>query len=67
MASVQPLELRLTALEARVADIENHSGAQLYRLRRESVATQLKLDTIMQHLGLPEPTEDQIDEILDAE
>ncbi|KAB2341364.1 hypothetical protein [Actinomadura rudentiformis] len=64
---MQTLELRLTALEARGADVENHFGMQLYKIRRESVATQLDLGKIMQHLGVAEATEDEIDEVLDSE
>ncbi|GAA2602923.1 hypothetical protein SMC26_03175 [Actinomadura fulvescens] len=67
MASTQSLELRVTALEARVTDIEDHFSGQLHSLRRESAATRLNLAKIMQHLGLPRATEDEIDEVLDTE
>ncbi|MBO2455094.1 hypothetical protein J4573_48970 [Actinomadura barringtoniae] len=61
------LELRLTALEARVADVENHFGGQLYQIRRESVATQLNLGKIMDHLGVAAATDAEADEVLDNE
>jgi hypothetical protein len=66
MASLQAMGLRVTALEARVAEVETSFGESIYRLERDSVATRLDLATILASMGLPAATAEQVDEVLNA-
>lgn len=67
MASLQTLERRIAALEARLADIEGGYGDTLYTLHRHAVGTDLILGRIAQHLGVTPATDDEIDAALEAE
>lgn len=62
--SIQTTE-RLTAVEARIADIENGYGQTIYRLERRTVRTELGVARILQHLGLEEVGDEQVDHVLD--
>ncbi|MCV7034881.1 MULTISPECIES: hypothetical protein [Mycobacterium] len=52
MASIQTLERRIAALEARLADIQGGHGDTLYRLRRASIKSELRLGKILDHLNV---------------
>lgn len=67
MASIQTLERRLAALEARLADIEGGYGESLYTLRREAIRSRIETGSILSHLGLARATDDQIDAAMDDE
>jgi hypothetical protein len=66
MTSLHTLQQRLQAVEARLAEIEGGYGGQtLYRLHRRAVHTDLAVGTILGHLGLAAPTDDEVDAALD--
>jgi hypothetical protein len=67
VASIQTLERRIAALEARLADIEGGYGDTLYKLHRHAIGTDLTLGRIAQHLGVTPATDDEIDTALEAE
>ena len=67
MASLQTLERRIAALEARLAEVEGGYGDTMYKLHRDSVENRLGMRTILDHLNLPRITPEQIDEALDQE
>lgn len=67
MASLRTLELRIAALEARLAEVDGGYGDTLYKLHRDSVENRLGMRTILEHLALPRVTEEQLDEALDQE
>jgi hypothetical protein len=66
-SSLRSLEQRVRALEARIAEVEGGYGDTLYQLHRGSVGNHLGISRILQHLGLPDVTENEIDSVLDAE
>ena len=55
------LQQRLTAVEGRLSEIDNAFGETLYRLERRTIRQELATDTLLHHLGLPQPTEEQVD------
>jgi hypothetical protein len=57
----------MTALQARVSDVEVGHGDTLYKLRRESVGMRLDLSRMLAHMGIPSTTAAEVDEVLDAE
>lgn len=65
MASLQTLERRILALEARLAEVEGGYGETLYQLHRHSVKTDLRLGKLFNHFDLADVTEEEIDEVLD--
>lgn len=67
MASIQTLERRIAALEARLADIEGGYGDTLYRLHRASIKSDLRLGKILDHLHIDDVTEDDVDNVLEQE
>jgi uncharacterized coiled-coil protein SlyX len=67
MASLQTLERRIQALEARLADVEGGFGETIYRLRRSTVRTDLRLTRVMDHLGIEDVSEEDVDAELDRE
>lgn len=67
MASLNTLERRIGALEARLADIEGGHGDTLYKLHRHAVGTDLTVGRIAQHLGVTPATGDEIDTALEQE
>lgn len=67
MASLQTLERRILALEARLAEVEGGYGDTLYKLHRASVKTDLGVTRLLQHLDLNAITDDEIDAALDDE
>lgn len=67
MATLQTLERRILALEARLADIEGGYGDTLYKLHRASVRTDLRLARLLDRLDLNDVTEDEVDAVLDQD
>jgi hypothetical protein len=67
MASLQTLERRILALEARLADLEGGYGETLYRLHRASVRTDLRLSKVLGHLGIADVSEEEVDSALDEQ
>lgn len=67
MASLQTLERRITAREARLPDVEGGYGESTYRLHRNSVELKLSVGRIMGHLGVAAPTSDEVDAAMDEE
>jgi hypothetical protein len=67
VASIQTLERRIVALEARLADIEGGYGDSLYRLRRASIKSELRLGKILDHLHIDDVDDEDIDNVLDQE
>jgi uncharacterized coiled-coil protein SlyX len=65
MASIQTLEQRVRALEARLAEVEGGYANTLYRLQRDVVGTRLDIRKVLTHLSIPATTEDEIDAVLD--
>ena len=67
MASIQTLERRIAALEARLADVEGGYGETIYNLHRRTVKTELGIGKLLNHFDIPEPTDEEIDEAIDQE
>lgn len=67
MASLQTLEHRIRALEARIADIEGGYGETLYKLHRSSVRNDLRMAKILRRLEVDDIAEEEVDDALDAE
>lgn len=67
MASLQTLERRILALEARLAEIEGGYGETIYQLHQSSVKTDLRLAKVLDHLGIADVTADDIELSMDAE
>jgi hypothetical protein len=67
MASLQTLERRILALEARLADVEGGYGDTLYKLHRGSVKAELRTAKILERLEIQDVTDEEIDAVLDAE
>jgi hypothetical protein len=61
VASLQTLERRIMALEARLAGIEGGCGETLFKLHRASVRTDLRMSKILDRLDIPDVTADDID------
>jgi hypothetical protein len=56
----------MSALEARVSEVETCHGESIYRLERKTTRTDLNVLKILKHMGLPETTEAEVDEVLDG-
>jgi hypothetical protein len=67
VASIQTLERRIAALEARLADIEGGYGDTLYRLDRASVKSDLRMGRILDHLKITDVSDDEVDAAIDQE
>jgi hypothetical protein len=67
MASLQTLERRILALEARLADVEGGYGDTLYKLHRASIKADLRTAKILQRLDIEDVSDEQIDAALDEE
>jgi uncharacterized coiled-coil protein SlyX len=50
VASLQTLERRIVALEARLAEAEGGYGDTLYKLHRASVRAELRMARMLDHL-----------------
>jgi uncharacterized coiled-coil protein SlyX len=67
MASLQTLERRILALEARLAEIEGGCGDTLYKLHRASVKTDLRLAKMLAHLDVTDVSDEDVDATLDED
>jgi len=67
MASLQTLERRILALEARLAEIEGGYGETLYQLHRHAVGTNLTLGRVAEHLSVTPATDEEIDAALEQD
>jgi uncharacterized coiled-coil protein SlyX len=67
MASLQTLERRILALEARLAEVEGRYGDTLYKLHRSSVRTDLRMAKMLDHLSIADVSDDDVDAALDSE
>jgi len=69
MTSLQTLERRILALEARLADVEAEAGCgdTLYELYRASARADLRAAKILQRLEIQDISEEEIDAALDEE
>jgi hypothetical protein len=65
VASLQTLERRILALEARLADIEGGYGETIYKLHRASVKTDLRMAKVLQRFDIPDVSEEDIDNAMD--
>ena len=67
MASLQTLERRIVALEARLAEIEGGYGDTLYKLHRASLKAELRMARVMQRLEVQDVSGEDIDAAMDEE
>jgi hypothetical protein len=67
MASLQTLERRIAALEARLADVEGGYGDTLCKLHRASVKADLRTARILERLGIEGVSDEVVDQALDAQ
>jgi hypothetical protein len=67
VASIQTLERRILALEARLADLEGGHGKTLYQLPRASVKNYLRWGRMLEHLKIDDVSEDDVDAVLDEQ
>lgn len=67
MTSIQTLERRIAALEARLADIEGGYGDTLYQLHRASIKSDLRLGKILDHLHIDDVSDEDVDSVLEEE
>lgn len=67
MSSLQTLERRILALEARLAEVEGGYGNTLYKLHRASVRTDLRLVKVLDHLKITDVADDEVDAVLDQD
>jgi len=65
MASLQTLERRILALEARLADVEGGYGDTLYKLHRSAIRTDLRMAKVLDHLGIADVSDTDVDQALD--
>ncbi|HSV67649.1 MAG TPA: hypothetical protein VLJ59_17320 [Mycobacteriales bacterium] len=65
MASLQTLERRIVALEARLAEVEGGYGDTLYKLHRASVKADLRMARVLGHLKVEDVSDDDVDRALD--
>ncbi len=66
-ASLQTLERRILALEARLADVEGGYGDTLYKLHRTSVKADLRTVKILERLEIEDVSDEEIDNASDEE
>lgn len=67
VASLQTLERRILALEARLADVEGGYGESIYRMHRAVVKNDLRMTRLLDHLKVADVTEDESDAALDEQ
>lgn len=67
MASLQTLERRILALEARLADVEGGYGQTLYDLRRASVRNEMRMARVLTHLQVTDFSDEEVDTALDED
>lgn len=67
MASLQTLEYRIVALEARLAEVEGGYWNTLYKLHRASIKSDLRIAKILSRLEIEDVPEEDIERALDEE
>jgi hypothetical protein len=67
MASLQTLERRIQALEARLADVEGGDAETMYKMHRRLVKVDLRTEKMLAQMQLVDVTEDEVDAAIDAE
>lgn len=67
MASLQTLERRIAALEARLADVEGGYGDTLYKLHPSAVQTRLDLRKVLAQMNIEPTSDEEISVALDEE
>jgi hypothetical protein len=67
MASLQTLERRIVALEARLAEIEGGYGETIYKMRRAIVKADLRMARVLDRLEIEDVSDDDIDAAMDEE
>jgi hypothetical protein len=67
MVSLQILERRVIALEARLAEIEGGYGDTRNKLHRASVKADLRMARVLDHLIIEDVSEDDINSAMDEE
>ncbi len=67
MASLQTLERRIAALEARLADVEGDYGDTLDKLHRTSVKADLRTARILERLEIDDVSVEDVDQALDEQ
>jgi hypothetical protein len=65
MASLQTLERRILALEARLAEVEGGYGDTIFKLHRASVKADLRMSKVLNRLDVPDVTDDEVDAAMD--
>jgi hypothetical protein len=65
VASLQTLERRILALEARLADVEGGYGETLFKLHRASVKTDLRMSKILNRFDIPDVSDEEVDAAMD--
>lgn len=65
--SLRTMEARLRAVEARLADLEGPYAESIYQLRRSSVRQDLRMVRVLEHLGVEDVTDEEVDAVLDEE
>jgi hypothetical protein len=61
MASLQTLEHRIVALEARLAEVEGDYGNTPYKLHRASTKSDLRMAKILNRLAIEDVSEEDIE------
>jgi uncharacterized coiled-coil protein SlyX len=67
MTTLKDHERRITGLETKVREVDACHGESIYEMNRELVENRLGMRMIIEHLGLPRITAEQVDEVLDGE
>lgn len=67
MASLQTLERRIQALEARLSEVEGGYGDSIYKLHRHSDEVKLNVNKVLGHLGVAAATAAEVDAAIDDE
>jgi uncharacterized coiled-coil protein SlyX len=65
VASLQTLERRILALEARLAEVEGGYGDTIYKLHRASVKADLRMSKILNRLDILDVSDDEVDAAMD--
>ncbi len=70
MTTLKGHERRITALERqsdKIEEILSSHSESIYELKRYCIKNDLGMDLILDRLGLPQITPEQVDEVLDAQ
>jgi hypothetical protein len=67
VASLQPLQWRVLALEPRLAAVEGGYGDTLHKLHRASVKADMRTANILQRLEIDDVSDEEIDAALDVQ